>query len=90
MVFIIFRSVFGGSVGPKPMNGGDANQQFYEGIQVRGKLFPSTPITPASPILKAQLSAPPKPTPSPPTPPKKETKSKVGVVYLVFLLERIN
>ncbi|BES90510.1 Brahma associated protein 170kD [Nesidiocoris tenuis] len=70
------RSVFGGSVGPKPTTTGDTTHHYYEGINLRAKpiqtvvsssptttlstLVPSTP----SPILKAQLSAPPKPTPS--------------------------
>ncbi|XP_054261438.1 AT-rich interactive domain-containing protein 2 isoform X4 [Macrosteles quadrilineatus] len=61
------RSVFGGSVGPKPGPAGDS-LQYYEGIQVRGRPAPTPtpPPPPASPILKAQLSAP--------TPNKKETK----------------
>lgn len=71
------RSVFGSSVGPKQVSAGDT-LQYYEGIQVRGKptlITPTPPQLPASPILKAQLSAP--------TPTKKETKSKVGVALFV-------
>ncbi|KAL1110322.1 hypothetical protein AAG570_007855 [Ranatra chinensis] len=68
------RSVFGGSVGPKSASG-EASQH-YEGIQLRVKpiiaqamsqshLASSNSVQPTtpSPILKAQLSAPPKPTP---------------------------
>uniref|UniRef100_A0A0K8S4F2 AT-rich interactive domain-containing protein 2 n=1 Tax=Lygus hesperus TaxID=30085 RepID=A0A0K8S4F2_LYGHE len=68
------RSVFGGTVGPKPVTTGDTTHHFYEGINLRAKpLIPQVPSTAGqssvvpntpSPILKAQLSAPPKPTPS--------------------------
>ncbi|XP_073998819.1 brahma associated protein 170kD isoform X2 [Rhodnius prolixus] len=67
------RSVFGGTVGPKAVTVGEVTQHHYEGISLRSKpLIPKSSIvvpgilqnlpTTPSPILKAQLSAPPKPS----------------------------
>nr|XP_018917208.1 PREDICTED: AT-rich interactive domain-containing protein 2 isoform X2 [Bemisia tabaci] len=94
------KTVFGANVGPKEVIAARANANgdlgsttslfIYEGIQVRGKpplapnILPGQ--LPSSPILKAQLSAPPKPNASPPPPltpipstiVKKDIKTKVS------------
>lgn len=123
MLFLYFRSVFGGTVGPNPVKNTDPpnnNLLFYEGIRPRIVpliiTLPSAalqqtvqhtkaaaaqrrkpaavpvvapvvtvtdaanadnlvPNSPASPILKAQLSAPPKPRESPTKP---DNKSQVS------------
>lgn len=75
------RNVFGANVGPKCGTAGDT-LQYYEGIQVRGHPTSApapTPLPlPASPILKAQLSAP---TPA---------KTKVSVVFHIITVKHIS
>uniref|UniRef100_A0A023F105 Putative transcriptional regulator n=1 Tax=Triatoma infestans TaxID=30076 RepID=A0A023F105_TRIIF len=88
------RSVFGGSVGPKAVTVGDLTQHHYEGINLRSKpLIPKStivipnvlqnlPSTP-SPILKAQLSAPPKPSPQVSPLPTKVTQRQAAQARLL-------
>lgn len=141
----LYRSVFGGTVGPNPVKPSNPNDpQYYEGIKVREKPliiniqtpqvpktttnttttkgqqarrkslqsvvvspakspspsstalsivadFESTPMSPASPILKAQLSAPPKQretvvTPTPTTViTKADPKSQVITLPVMYM-----